>query len=231
MRDIEKPNEKKTHRGTPRIQPGVHQSFDTLNNLKALGLDAVVLREIVKETFDRINSLTENYPLTASGFYLWAEGTCLVRDRCDGYEKDRLGGLELASQTDGCESIIVVAGNQDTGNPNRMPRTLRERGRSTIKHVVTGNQQHLIYLDPDTLRVTGASSPPRIWVLLIADVEGELRLELSLAASVNRLGVIDDWSSRNIIEPVATTPWPDPDQIEDDSNDEPDIDFVVARRA
>jgi hypothetical protein len=144
-----------------------------------------------------------------------------------GWKPDNANNYCVALSPEGI-AIAVATGDDNTGRREAVPSTSSPKGPCTIEAVAV-NQLVLDLRLPgeeDQIKVPDAIQR-QTWLLLIYLDRSEVRAELSLPQSLDEQDRVTGWRERIILPSVDF----DPNQIEMPSDDSPDIDIAVRRRA
>lgn len=169
-----------------------------------------------------------HFPPTTAGFNRWSTGNKLLRDLHvpSGWTARNDSGVPKVVSPDGSFSMMMVAGNEDTGLSHRIPSTATPRGPQGAKDVRDNRQGDLFGYSPPT--PTG-----KTWMFLVAIIELSgrciLRAELSLPWQLDRKGDVVAWYRRIILPEVKTDDAP-PEPRTDDAPPSAEIDVPVERR-
>ena len=196
--------------------------FPSIANLWAHGLtDEILVRALIAGEVARQDT-TPHHPVTAAGFYRWAETTRELRDQlaCLGWVARDVEGLATVESPCGENQIVVVRGDAFTGTPQN-PQTAYPRGRGMERAVLNG--QGCLFDDGYPSR------GPFVWFLMSHRPYGtdEIRAELSLPESIVS-GVVTTWADRYLIETVdlAATTTTDLRQNAEDPDDPIEVPVV-----
>jgi len=204
--------------------------------LEVMGIPPEILREAVDQAWRTTARCTEHDVLSMEGFLAWGVPIRFLRDKlCPlGWSVDRTN-LETVLSPNGLIALASARGNSHTGDPDRMPSTMTEKGPHT-QTVIVNNQ--LSFDDLHVARV-GEQELPGVetWFLLqYHDVkDDEIRMELSrgmrFTSSSKRRdhGVISHFEPRIYLDPINVANGADEEQAQEAAADE-QIDIPVNRR-
>jgi hypothetical protein len=180
----------------------VSEATNAGGRLNQLGLVPQILRDSVLAGQMARAQCTENDPPPCQGFIAWARTVRSLRELLipRGFTRSESGRLSTVVAPGGEFAIAVAVGDAATGDASRQPKTKNARGPATCAAVDT-NQKLLIEGvlasaedDPDPKRPT--------WYLLIAEIDAELRVELSLPLRVGEDDRIEEWQERILLPPI-----------------------------
>lgn len=199
--------------------------------LIALGLTLQVLREALEAGIGAaaLHS-TVNYPRNYGGTSFWAEVTRWLRELLVplGWHRDETGGQPSVVRGDNGIAIVVVRGNEATGDPMFLPTTQYKRGPVTIERV---ERNAFLPFDDEVPVETEAvevdTSDVPTWLLLHYRKGEELMAELSFPISISKAGFVEEWGETVILPAIPLDPRNMP--MLDDEPVNPDVN--VRRRA
>lgn len=199
--------------------------------LGVLGVSLDGLQDVAEAIWWAHNSCTENDPPSFPGWQRYAVGTRSVRELLmpEGWDKDDSNGYCRTISPDQSVAIVVCAGNEETGNPDREPTTRNPKGPHTIRAVAVNRAQLELFQETQAgaiRRLWRLDPPPATWLLLTDVREGRLFAELSMPSQMDESLRVHQWERRIIL------PWPT------DASPRPtrrfradDIDIEILRRA
>lgn len=197
------------------------------DRLQTMGLSQESLRTaLLRGHFAALNC-TRHHPVTAPGLYMWAEATKELRDLLipDGWETSDEENIPKTVSPDGTFCIVVVSGNEATGNPHRDPDTRHARGAAGMRDIRSNHQLWLF----DSLDVGRREDAVQaVWYLLHYANEEWLRCELSQPVLASDGGRIEGWRERIILRTIDLTDTSSRD--EQDGPDGPELDVPVMPR-
>jgi hypothetical protein len=204
--------------------------------LQAMGIPPEILREAVDQAWRATARCTEHDVLSMEGFLAWGVPIRFLRDKlCPlGWSVDRTN-LETVVSPNGLIALASARGNSHTGDPDRMPSTMTEKGPHT-QTVIVNNQ--LSFDDLHTARGRDREQPAvETWFLLqYHDVKDEeIRMELSrgmrFTSSTSRRdhGVISHFEPRIYLDSINVANGAADAQGHEATADE-QIDIPVNRR-
>lgn len=197
--------------------------------LARLGLDVAPLVKAVQAGYLARISRTANDAPNAPGFYQWNATLRSLREdlvtirwtRCDD------GNFATIVRPGGDVALVVASGNEDTGNPRKVPTTRSAKGPNTEAAVSLNAGQLELFPELSAPPIHDGNPLRVTWVLLFYVDSKELRAELSLPVDMDVDGHIKTWKVRIIlpsqqIDPDITVPKPDFG---------PDVEIDIRRRA
>lgn len=206
-------------------------------SLEDFGLQTEHLHNAVRDGVHAALQINRYYPVTARGFDLWANTVASLRKQLSdlGWTLTDERNSPRAVDPEGERSIMVAAGDQNTGRPDT-PRFARRRGEAT-RASVEANGQGALDLGPlpdDSLRLNqlrhrnGTQGQPETWVLLYcwAPEERRVQLELSLPHGMNEAGQVTSWNQRIRVEDLLLDEELLPEGL-DAAAAEQDVDFLI----
>jgi hypothetical protein len=203
---------------------------DVLQRLAALGLTEANLLEAITRGGLARSECTTNHPPLHAGFVTWSNTVCALREVLlpKGWERSDEGNYSTVIHPTGSFAIAVATGDENTGNPNANPMTKSTKGPSTRNAIAVNNYQASLF--PDLIPVLPASdSDERLtWLLLVSQVSGKLKSELSLPTSCE--GKVDGWKERLILPDIDLDPAAS-FSITPNMPSLPDIEIDVQRKA
>jgi len=217
--------------------PSPHDQAQAKAQLQAMGVSPEILREAVDQAWRTTARCTEHDVLSMEGFLAWGVPIRFLRDKlCPlGWAVERKT-LETVVSPNGLVALASARGNSHTGDPDRMPSTLTEKGPQTHTVIVNNNQLSFDDLSNARAREDGLPSVETWFLLQYYDAkEQEIRIELSrgmkFTSSMSRRdhGVISHFEPRILLDPINVANGVTDEQNEEAAADEP-IDIPVNRR-
>ena len=210
--------------------PVVSGPIDVPNRLKQLGLKEPILRLGAEEGQAEWANCTLNDPPMFRGLVPWARTLRSLRESMipEGWERLEDGGQSFVVNKSGTLAITVATGDRHTGVKGETPSTKSSKGPKTQLAIAQNTLAWTLYGDIRTAEKQKADS--RItWILLFyRDTEtSEIRCELSLPASMNHEGQVDEWKERIILTAI---PFGDGGARIKVDSPTPDINIDVQRR-
>lgn len=196
------------------------------DHLERLGLTVDALQNALQRGHFAALNCTRHHPVTAAGLYMWAEATKELRDLLvpEGWETVDEYNIPKTVSPDGSLAIVVVGGNEATGNPHREPATKHARGSAGIRDIQSNHQLWLF----DSTDVGRRGAPAQaVWYLLHYASEEWMRCELSQPILASESGHVEGWRERIILPPIDLT---DGGASNEDGPDGPEVDIPVTRR-
>jgi hypothetical protein len=198
--------------------------------LKQLGLKESVLRLGVEQGQAEWANCTLNDPPMFRGLVPWGRTLRSIRESMipEGWERLEEGGQSFVVNESGTLAITAATGDRYTGIKDQTPSTKSGKGPKTQLAIAQNALAWTLYGDIRTAEKQKADS--RItWILMFyRDTEtSEIRCELSLPASMNNEGQVDDWKERIILMAI---PFADRGARIKDNSTTPNIDIDVQRR-
>jgi hypothetical protein len=217
-------------------RPSPRDQAQAKARLEAMGIPTDLPREAVDQAWRASSRCTEHDVLSMEGFLSWGVPIRFLRDKlCPlGWSMDRKN-LETVISPNGLVAIASARGNSHTGDPDRMPSTLTEKGPQT-QLVVLNNQLSFDELHARRLR---ESEQPAIetWFLLhyYDAKDKEVRIELSRGmkfasyGSRRDHGVVSHFDPRILLDPIDVASGINEEQGQETAADD-QIDISVTRR-
>jgi hypothetical protein len=212
--------------------PGVDLYFEVFaieRRLAAVGLTVDVLLDAVRAGYSARSECCELDPPMYPGQTMWAHTVRRLRQGTAplGWQPDNTNNYCVSLSPKGI-AIAVATGDTNTGRIDATPCTSSPKGPCTLD-AVTANQLVLDLGLPDGGSLARMPDAPerQTWLLLIHLDQSEVRSELSLPLTVDEQDRVIGWRERIILPSIDF----DPDQIELPTDDTPDIDIAVRRRA
>jgi hypothetical protein len=200
--------------------------------LKELGLTREILVDSAKQGHLAFIGCTINHPPLLPGILAWGETVRSLREYLapDDWSRSDENNYSLVISPGGKIALAVATGDEETGLENGHPSNKARKGRAT-RRAVNQNQMSFDFGPAAALPDINPSDEEKraTWILLLHRDDNEVRLELSLPASITE-GHIDSWKERIIlgsfpfdgdIDVIDITPEPP----------QPDISIDIKRRA
>lgn len=187
----------------PIAQPSVILPTDAPAALEELGLTVEILKRAVSAGETGAANVNRFYPVGAAGSVRWMDTVGQLREELEfdhSWKSANPKNSPRIVNPDRTMAIMVVSGDEDTGNAAAVhPGTARRRGSAT-DDAVNSNQLSLFDVPADMVPV--AADIPT-WVLLYFRSEdpSEIRLELSFPVAIFD-GEITLWQKRIILESI-----------------------------
>lgn len=183
------------------------QGTDSQITLEDFDLNRDHLHQAARAGVVAALNITPYHPVTARGFVQWADTVASLRKQLSelGWELTDHQNSPRVITPDKHRSIMVAAGDKNTGRKGKPPRFARRRGPATRVSVEVNGQQTLPLrelqegLELNQLRHrNGTAGQPETWVLLYCWVPEERRvhLELSLPSAMDDEGQVTEWAHR-----------------------------------
>ena len=202
-----------------------HIPADVSARLAELGLSIEPLLEAVLAGAAARNGTTNHHPATYPGMAAYAEATRVLRDQLvpNGWKAYRGDGLEGVLAPTGDVVIVVVSGNEWTGDASSVPKTKYPRGTASLTAIASN--QLWLFQPPPQMKVR-----PKTWFLLTRQERDRVRCELSLPAEVNDDDFVIAWHERICLPsadlgPIASPAGPPA------MGEEPEVDVPVVPRS
>lgn len=201
---------------------------DVSNRLESLGLIYSGIRDAVLygETFR--DASTENDVQFLIGAIAWGKHMRGMRDWLVpiGWARLDVRNVPMIVHPSGEFAITVSSGDENTGNPDRSPKSKNAKGSATEDLVANNKQLTFFYALPMPTPTPNKPMSGRMtWVLLIARINDEVFLELSLPNDMDEDGRVASWKER-IILPTISTAQSIQNGIEFEFSEEIDINVV-----
>ncbi len=197
------------------------EETDVVGRLHGMGMAVQVLRDAVREGVAPVIGCTGHDPAQLPGILGWGKITRALRDRMvpSGWKARGVRGQALTTSADGSVSVVVAAGDENTGRLGDSPTTRSAKGPAT-KDAVAWNQRSFAEISADFAKAAPDRSTARTWALLyfIDEEEDEVRVELSLPTHIRENGFVAEWHERIILPAVelSTPPSAPHDELEDE---------------
>lgn len=209
-----------------------------ITELTRLGLSEADIRSAVEFALPyALEANTDLDPLGASGSAMYAKLHRGLREvlTVRGWTIDRADNYESTVHPDGTHAIAVMAGNANTGNPDRRPAAKRDQGPGTRSIVETNWVQETMFVAGEVQTKAGKGQVPRLstWMLVhyIDEDEEIVRVEVSLPLVITESGRVIDWAKRIILAPVPFTGEAASFPIESDSADDDAYQADIEKKA
>lgn len=220
--------------GHDRIR--IYTGLAARTRLQELGVEQSEIEESVDYALRHWATCTRNDPPNYAGITLYAKMLRGLRDRLrrrvEPWTNSNARNFATVVHPSGSHAITVSAGNSSTGREDETPWTRSEKG-PAAHDAVTRNQLQPGFelIEPSFLPFALAAEPMQTWFLLhYVDLEAdEIRVELSLPATINQEGYLTSWSERIVLDARPLTPFHL--DLGDRGDDDGDIDVPVGRRA
>jgi hypothetical protein len=183
------------------------QLQETSDRLAELGLDALVLTQAIQRCHVVADGYTENHPPIGRGIGQWTEVVAAMRDQLipRGWTRDDRENLGLTVNATKTIAISVATGDENTGNPDRIPSTRYSKGPKTQSAVIINALQLDLFgnvqLTPQQLK-----KYPGVMTFMLLfhrdPMAKETRVELSRPVRMNSDGDVIEWAERIILPPV-----------------------------
>lgn len=185
--------------------------------------------------FTQRRNCSEFHPVTAPGYYQWAETNAEIRRSfCAGgqWTLDNPDNRPLIENAKQNIRFVAAGGNAATGLEIGTPDVARPKGKATIDSVNATNSLtiSLGLFDLERVSINAAEVPPQgEWLLLYYydETAQELRCEFSRPSALTDGGKVYAWSTRVLLEAIrldSANVQPDLFNSEDDG-----IDFSISR--
>ncbi len=208
-------------------------SADVDVRLAALGPG--LSQKVVREAVDRAVTQRNGVPVLAPA---WYEGSTLNAETVanlmellipSGWRRGEERGFCTATSPDGGCRIAVATGDGRTGTNEfgKVPKTKNPKGAVT-ERAIRANTHPTLFDDAAKAGVELDFPPIITWFLLVAVVRQQVMIELSRPMGQDKLGRIDRWSERILLDPISATA--STDMVGDEDGDEAEIDIDVPRR-
>lgn len=206
---------------------------EVIGRLHDLGLVVPVVQEAVEEGVAPVIACTGHDPVQLAGILGWGKITRAFRDRMvpTGWKARAVRGQAITTSPDGTVSVIVAAGDENTGRDGGPQPTTRSAKGPATKDAVAWNQHSFAEISAEFAKVAPDRAMARTWVLLyfIDEDEDEVRVEISLPTHIHDNGFVSEWHERIIVPAVELgSPQPPPS---DEGRDRQDEEVPVTRRA
>ena len=207
----------------------VSDLFAVRRRLDELQVELSSLVEAVRAGGIARQNCTELDPRMYPGTTMWATTVRILRDglKPKGWQICEAGNFSRTVSPDSALSIVVATGDEATGIPRAYPTTQSAKGPRTVEVVASNAYQlDLPFEWPENRRLISENGKPATWILLIHYVGDQVRAEFSRPVSFDDSQRVIGWHERIILPSVDL----EPDSIEFDPDDSPDVDVPVERR-
>lgn len=200
-------------------------------------IEVDLLKNGLQVGFTQRRNCSEFHPVTAPGYYQWAETNAEIRRNfCASgrWALDNPDNRPLIENAEQNIRFVAAGGNAATGLAIGTPDVARSKGKATIDSVNAMNSVTipLGLFDLEQVSANAAELPPEgEWLLLYYYDEAtrELRCEFSRPSALTDNGKVYAWSVRVLLEAIqldSANVQPDLFSSEDDG-----IDFSISRAA
>jgi len=180
------------------------EPWDVDSRLAELGLNREVLLRAVQAGFSAWAEGTANDPIPFPGYAMWAKASRTLRDLLApstfGWRRLNESNQCLVIDPTGSRVLIAATGDENTGNPDGIPKTKSKKGPRTIEAVERNRNRFLFdELEEDDANEVAASVDGReTWILLMfRDVNDQVvKSELSRPVLMDPERRIGGWSER-----------------------------------
>ncbi len=184
-----------------------------------LGITVGHLARVTQAAAGGRSSATRFHPSSTPGSNMYSEGTAALRRELvneSGWDFDEANQQPRTFNDDRRITVIVQSGDEMTGiDGPRAPRSKHGKGQATRQKVDVNTQLPLF----DVAAPEGLANDSTLhtWVLLMAEVDGELRAELSRPNGMDGAGRVSDWTERLLlpVTPLGGDFEIDLDRVED----------------
>ena len=196
----------------PRI---ITHPYDIAATLAALGpgLSRDSLKEALLKGLAAKRQTSPWHPITAAGYNAWAGTVFGLRFKLvpQGWIYESKSLWEIVAYPPTQAVIAVASGDSDTGRPDGMPCTKREKG-PQAEEAIRQVRQAQLPLSPASSDDSDSPNCPlgNTWFLLYFFDEREIRFELSMPAEMNAKHQVSNWLTRAIFDPLPLHPIVDP---------------------
>ncbi|MGE1152108.1 hypothetical protein [Pseudomonas viridiflava] len=197
------------------------------------GISESDLRATVMDCYRSFVSAGPLHPKGSGGTLAWIHGIRALRAVLipKGWTSDDPRNQPRVVSPDGKHAITVICGDENTGNPNRIPLTRNKRGSQTTNSVYyNARQQDLFPVSREELQRFNPSETPQqtLWILLFhVDVPNRaVHFELSRPINMGENEKVDDWAPRFIMPPLQLN---EPNPLQGPTLG-PDLDIPVTPR-
>lgn len=193
----------------------VHHEYEHVRSRveDLLGISPARLQRVIQVGAEARRSITSLHPNSYMGTAMWGEATAALRRELipEGWKYDEAGQQPRTFNSDRQIVVLVQSGDDDTGLVDGKPKTKHPKGSATETKVrdnqlalfSTGSDDDLGGEDEDqSAELIEGTAVLETWVLLLAEVDGELRGELSRPRGFDSSGRVDRWFERVVLEAV-----------------------------
>lgn len=179
--------------------------IDVPNRLRQLRLSEAILRQAVEEGQAEWANCTLNDPPMYRGLVPWAKTLRSVRESMtpEGWTRLEDGGQSFVVNERGNLAITAATGDKYTGIKEETPSTKSGKGPRTQLAIAQNALAWTLFGDIRTAEKKKADARITFILLFYRDNDtSQTRCELSLPASMNSEGQVDEWKERIILKPI-----------------------------
>lgn len=195
-------------RPIPTSSPTIIDSADAPDYLERMGISLQALQQALGEGETAAGNTDDNHPVTAAGYYRWAETNASIRrshTRDGQWTRRNPSGRPLIENNEADYALIACGGDAATGT-KEMSNVARKKGPAMeAAHRGQTTQMELrLFVElkeksDQNAAMPSADQPPTgEWILLYHRDKEELRAEVSLPAGFSD-GFVTDWVVRVIL--------------------------------
>lgn len=188
---------------TPEHIPGVraYSGGEADEYLSTLGLSQGLLWDSLAEGVRALRNTSVHHPLTAPGYYLWAETIAALRRQLEESGDWRIENPKnrpLVVNNRSGVPVTAAGGNSATGT-DAMPNVARRKGQATRERYWPDQMELPLFLRPEGDEDSGQGGGD--WIFLYHLDGSGARGELSLPRNFTNDGYVDSWRVRVLLDP------------------------------
>lgn len=195
---------------SPKPQSIVIDASDAADYLAKMNMNLSDLQTALEDGEMMAGNADDNHPVTAAGYYRWAETNASIRRSHSGsgqwYRKNP-SGRPLVENKDADYSLTACGGDAATGT-NAMSNVARKKGSAT-ENAYRGQEHQQLTLFIELSESNGQKNnisdtdkpPTGGWLLLYYRDEEEMRAEVSLPVGFSG-GFVSGWEVRVILPTI-----------------------------
>ena len=199
--------------------------------LALLGLNVELLHSVLRRAEFAAANCTRHHPVTAPSLYRWCEATKEFRDLLvlEGWEARDHDGIARTMSPDGTFGVVIISGNEYTGDKYNTPSPKHARGSAGVRDVHDNHQLYLFQAPDVGAYQVGTAERPLTWYLLHRVTPTHIFAELSLPTEATDGGKIEGWRERIILPPIDLNEG-ESLRMGDSDDGEEDLDVPVVRK-
>lgn len=197
--------------------------------LARMGLTVEILHTALRRGEFAAANCTRHHPVTAPSLYRWAEATKEFRDLTaeEGWTTSDVDGIPRTLAPDATFGVVIISGNEHTGNKYNTPSPRHARGSAGVRDVRDNHQLWLFEARSEGEHVAGTPERPLTWYLLHRATDTHIFSELSLPVLATEGGMIEGWRERIILPAIDVNDESVRTDRADGQDDHGDLDVPV----